>query len=105
MSTPLLIRQQKMCALDQHSLMEHSLVNSVNATGGILIACVGLFIFELKNKSLHRSSAEFDLRAAVDVVVDEIGADFRLRLAPHALRLALSAHVAHHIAPRALLVA
>ena len=37
-----------MCALDQHSLVEHSLVNSVNATGGILIACVGLFIFELK---------------------------------------------------------
>jgi uncharacterized membrane protein YqgA involved in biofilm formation len=48
MSTPLLIRQQKMCALDQHSLVEHSPVNSVNATGGILIACVGLLIFELK---------------------------------------------------------
>jgi len=48
MSTTLLIRQQKMCALDAHSLVEHSLVNSVNATGGILIACVGLLIFELK---------------------------------------------------------
>ena len=52
MSTPLLIRQQKMCALDAHSLVEHSLVNSVNTTGGILIACVGLLIFELKKFSV-----------------------------------------------------
>jgi uncharacterized membrane protein YqgA involved in biofilm formation len=33
---------------NHHTLVEHGLVNSVNATGGILIACVGLLIFELK---------------------------------------------------------
>lgn len=34
--------------LDTHSVVEHGLVNSVNATAGMLISCVGLLIFELK---------------------------------------------------------
>ena len=34
--------------LDAHSVDEHGLVNSVNATGGMLLSCIGLLIFELK---------------------------------------------------------
>ena len=34
--------------LDAHSVTEHGLVNSVNATGGMLLSCIGLLIFELK---------------------------------------------------------
>jgi hypothetical protein len=34
--------------LDAHSVTEHGLVNSVNATGGMLLTCIGLLIFELK---------------------------------------------------------
>jgi len=34
--------------LDAHSVVEHGLVNSVNATGGMLLSCIGLLIFELK---------------------------------------------------------
>jgi uncharacterized membrane protein YqgA involved in biofilm formation len=44
----LLCTRYALPALDAHSLVEHGLVNSVNATGGILISCVGLLIFELK---------------------------------------------------------
>jgi len=33
---------------NHHTLMEHNLVNSVNATGGILIVCVGFLIMEIK---------------------------------------------------------